>query len=334
MKIVIVNKHFISDLGGSEIQTHLVANELVKKKINVKYLNTGSKIIKTKFNYKIYHIGNNVYKLLFALYKYKPQIIYWRLNSNFAILGLLGAKLFNIPIIFASSSLKDLKSKILYTRFINFFDLITVNNKKFLKNVKSKNKIYIQNFPIQGIKKFNYKKRYVLWVSNIKRRKNLELYIKLSSKYSSSNVHFLCIGDIQDKDYDWLKKYKYKSKNFKFLSKMTPVEINGAMKSSLFHVTTEDYIKAGFSNTFIQACYQKKPTLSFNFDPGGFINKHKIGKFCNGSEKLFFNYFEQYLKNPKLVKKDGIKAYNFAKKEFDEDKIIKKIISTFKKLKK
>lgn len=334
MKIAIVNKHFISDTGGSEIQTHLIANELVKKKIDIKYLNTSSQIIKPKCNYKIHQIGNNFYKLLLVLYKYKPQIIYWRLNSNFAILGLLCAKLFKIPIIFASSSLKDFKSKILYSSFINFFDFITVNNRKFLKKVKVKNKIYIQNFPIKGIKKFRYKKKYVLWVSNIKRRKNLELYLKLSNKYSSYNIHFLCIGDIQDKHYNWIKKYKNKSKNFKFLNKMTAKEINGAMKNSLFHVTTEDHIKAGFSNTFIQACFQKKPTLSFNFDPGGFINKHKIGKFCKGSEKLFFNYFEQYLKNPKLVNKDGIKAYNFAKKEFDKDEIIKKIISTFKKLKK
>lgn len=335
MNLVFVNKHFINDNGGSEIQTHIISKKFAKDDNNVSYINLSNQTKKklTKLDYKVFNIGKNFYKLFHLIYKLNPDIIYWRLNTNFSLIGLVIAKFLKIPIIFASSSLKDLDSKNFYSNFLIYFDHITVNNKKFLKYIKSKNKTYVQNSLILGNEKFSYKKKYVLWVSNIKKRKNLELYIKLSNKYLNYNVHFLCVGAIQDENYLWIKNLNKLPKNFKYLGKMSPQKINTIMKKSLFHITTENYDKVGFSNTFLQACSQKKPTLSFNFDPGGLISKYKTGKYCKGSEKIFFKHFENYYNNVNIRKKHGMNAYVLAKKEFSENNCINKLMKIFKKLK-
>ena len=334
MKIIIVNKHFSNNPGGSEFQCHLIANELKKKNFAPEYLciENSKKSKKLNVKYKIHNVGKSIFKIINLILKLKPNIIYWRYNTNLVVPVLFLSKLMNIPIIFAVSSFKDIQSNSIYSKLINLFNHVTVNNKKFLRYLKFKNKSYIPNITTIKFKKFVYKKKFVLWISNIKKRKNIELYTEIAKKYEHKNIYFLCVGEIQDSSYNWIKRFNLKCKNFKYLGFKSPEEINGILKKTLLHITTEDHLKAGFSNTFIQSCFQKKPTLSFSFDPGGFIKSKKIGRYCDQSKKKFFDDFDFYLKNPNERRKDGKKAFKFAKKEFNKNTILNKLIKIFQKI--
>src|SRR5699024_6778680 len=101
-----------------------------------------------------------------------------------------------------------LESRINYFAF-TFIDGVVSLKKDFLyelpTSIPKKNKIHIDNsMNYNPDSNFMWKKPYIVWVANIKKPKNPEVFIKLAEHYEYKNIDFLMIGQIQDDAYNYI----------------------------------------------------------------------------------------------------------------------------------
>jgi len=159
-----------------------------------------------------------------------------------------------------------------------------------------------------------------LWVANIKNRKQPELYVNLAKNFERRDIDFLMMGKIEDNSYNWLSKEDSVPENFHYLGPQPIETVNGALKNSLFLVTTST--PEGFSNNIIQAWLQGKPVIAYEFDPGGLIESNRLGKIANGDFNMFLKHSEQYIDNQKIRQEAGNRALAFANQYFSTQETI------------
>ncbi len=227
--------------------------------------------------------------------------------------------------------LKDLFVEIIssFKNFFNFFsfflyvDGIVSNNRNHLDKMQFKSickcpKLYIPNSVLPVGTKFEWSKPFIVWVSNIKSKKNPEEFFKLSQVLTNEKVDFLMIGKIQDAEYEWLNDYKNQDRdsNFYYLGQCSIQDVFGIINKSLFLVHTCD--REGFPNNFIQSWILGKPTISLYYDPEGVIEKNNIGLFSRDFNGLIRDT-KTLINDDSLRLSQGKNALTFAHKRFNPD---------------
>ena len=230
MRIVIINQHPSDTIGGSEIQCDIIAKKLTGFGHAVIYL-----AIKGKGGYKTSYttipVEYNGKKIADAVIKIKPDIVYWRYNTNVFFSSAKRIKSNGIPIVFAVSHARDtvkwkkpswkLLKKLAIKSFAynlkmvldqrwnyqgyKYVDGVTVNNTDLINKIAVKKQAYIPNSNIKEAAAFSWKKPYVCWVANIKKRKQPEIVIDLAKELAQLGVDVLMAGKIQDQTYSYFK---------------------------------------------------------------------------------------------------------------------------------
>lgn len=350
---MIVNQHISDLVGGSEIQCDNLAKGLSNKGHSVVYAATG-RLRKTSYEYEYPVYALDVYnkkEVEDFLISHKPDVIYWRYNK-------IGLRSFfkkvpdSVGFVFASSALNDflkygaassffvnpfglkeslsrIKSKLISAynyKTLSQVDLVTVLNRDYLKLSPNKNTQLVTNsMSCKVLSDFDYKKKFVVWVANIKPQKQPEKFIELASELSKNypDIDFLMIGNIQDKQYqNIIQKAEAKILNFYYLGGKTPDEVNAVLEKSLFLVHTCQ--PEGFGNNFIQAWMQAKPTISLEFDPAGLIESQGLG-FVSGNFDNFLKQSKKLIEDESLRKSIGKNAQIYAKENFSIDTMVNKI---------
>src|SRR4030042_5006739 len=191
--------------------------------------------------------------------------------------------------------------------------------------VKTQVKIY--DLTTSNYKPFKWDKPFVIWIANLKPRKNPERYIELAANYQERNIDFLMIGKIADPEYQYILNKANLPRNLHYLGIVqTNEEVNGIINSSLFLVHTCE--PEGFGCVFPQAWLQGKPTISLYFDPEEIITKNKVG-FVSGSPQKMVEDTENIIKNEKLRCSMGEKARELAITRFSAEVNVKKTENLF-----
>jgi len=357
MKILIINKHILDSLGGSEIQCDIIARELQKKGHDILYFAINGKRKGYNTSYKIIPRFLSEKTISKVCKQFKPDIIYWRYNKNHLLKILKEIKKYNIPIVFSVShisdvkrwhvrekikinSIKNIKSTILTLRqsVINFYNhrafnyvdgLISLNS-NYLNIAPVARQIFIPNSSVEDKTiPFSWPKNFCVWVANIKPRKNPEKFVELAYKLNYSKIDFLMIGEMQSDKYNWIYDSKHTPSNFYYLGPKSIEEVNGILKESLFLVHTCE--PEGFSNNFIQAWIQSKPVISLYFDPCGYISQKKIGYVSRNMNKFVKDTIE-LVENEKLRNEIGNRAKKFAQENFSPEKNISLLESFLKQV--
>ena len=351
MKIVIINSHPSDALGGSEIQSDIIAGELHKFGHNVVYLacngrkryNTIYRVKPVKLTGKA--IGN-------ATIEEKPDIVYWRNNKHRAFRK--AARKFHknrIPIVFAvshvsntrkwaefrlepcRSNLKQLVGslpKMLKSRWnhggIKWVSGIVVNNRDHLGKFNTEPEIYIPNSNTTDKLDFKWEKPYVCWIANLKPRKRPELCVEVAKRLGNK-YDVLVVGEIHDHNYSWITNTDNLPENLVYLGPKTILEVNGIIASSLclIHTCTPE----GFPGNFIQAWLQGKPVVSYEFDPGGLIKSEKLGFVSGRNLEAFIIDIKKLIENPVLNKETGDRAKSYAFKHFQTETNVRKLEKFF-----
>lgn len=348
MKIAIINQHVFQVLGGSEIQSAFIASELQGRGHDVTYIAPSRKRFKKIENdvrYELIVVENDSKAIIQAIKNSKPDVIYWRYNKNFLFAIASFSKSFGIPFVFAASHINDLmpwstksfnglkgKKKMLVNKLksrwnhqgFRYVDSVTVNNADFIRFSVIKDTRFIANGMADNIK-FGYEhiRPYVLWVANIKRPKRPELVVKLAGDLRAYDVDVVMVGAMNSKHYNWLKDKKRIPSNLFYLGKRDLFEVNGLLATSLFHIHT--CVPEGFSNIFIQAWLQGKPSVSFDYDPCGYIVGQGIGVNASGDYDVFLKGIVDLLKNEGKRNAMGQQAQIFAKKKFGVSRMAKEV---------
>lgn len=353
MKLLIVNQHVDNVLGGSEIQCDLIAKNLTKMGHEVIYVAINSKEVHER-NYQIIPVPVfTTLKFRTILKDTKPDIVYWRFNKKHLLKSSLLCYFEKIPVVFSISSLNDvskwshkkqildpnigIKHKISFIKSMylgrinyyayNFISGVVSLRSDFLdvipNNIEMEDKIQINDsMDIHFKDNFHWRKPFVVWVANIKKSKNPEIFIDLAKCFIDEDVDFIMIGNIQDPVYTEIIENKKNPDNFFYLGPKSVSEVDSILSSSLFMVHTCE--PEGFGNNFIQAWLVEKPTITLYFDPDNIIKENKIGYHSENFEKLQADT-RNLIVNNQLRNEMGIKAKKIAEDRYKPENNVRKL---------
>lgn len=348
MKIAIINKHVQDTLGGSEIQCDIAAKWLAKRGHEPIYIAPGGKNNPASYNttYPVVPVMQKGSAIADAVLQHKPDIVYWRFNRRCFLRAVRQMADNDIPVIFAISSVNDtlpwafrpsggkgikpvvsaLKQSI--TNRINwegyrYVQAATSLNPDYVGKIPVPKQIFVPNCIEREQEPFSWPRPFIVWVSNIKPVKQPELFYELARQFRDSGIDFIMIGYMQSGKYDWILEAHEQDDNFYYLGPKTVQEVNGILTQSLFMVHTCQ--PEGFGNIFLQAWFQQKPTVSYEFDPGGFIVDHRIGCVSGRNFEQLVRDVGFFIENGEERNTHGKRAYDFACKNFSVDKTGAKI---------
>jgi len=360
MKILIINQHPQDVIGGSEIQCDLVATYLHRFGHEVLYGAVNSRRDNYKIEYDLVPLNNPFVVSYIKLIKdLRPHIVYWRFGKKHLFTAALISKFYKAKFIFTVSAYSSterwiaegtrvfpyklplkrngwkLKNIVKVALFLKrpiisawnyngfyFVDACVTVNSDFLGKLPIKLQIAIHNSMQTKYKPFAWNKPYVVWVANIKTKKNPEKFIKLAERFNESDVDFLMIGSIQAARYAYIRNSDQVPRNFHYLGPKSPEEVNGILKSSLFLIHTCD--PECFCGNFIQAWSQGKPTISLYFDPESIIKNNQLG-YVSGSLDQMVRDVEKLIEDRQLCTEIGERAKSFAKQHFDPESNIREL---------
>jgi glycosyltransferase involved in cell wall biosynthesis len=165
---------------------------------------------------------------------------------------------------------------------------------------------------------------YILWVGNVKKRKNPEQFLRLATDLKDSGIEFWMVGGIQDTAYQSvLDDTRSLPSSFRYLGHQSQDAINSLMKGSLFVVSTSS-TDEGFPNVFIQAWLQRKSVVSLYFDPGGLLVTEKIG-LCSGDYDTFRDDVSRLIADADLRASIGERAFRFAAAHCDPETNVRQL---------
>jgi len=351
MRILIVNKHLEDEIGGSEVQCNIIARHLKAYGHEVIYGAVKSRRPSYNCSYEVVPLKKlNFRSLRRTILETRPDLVYWRYNKKSLLVAGILCKLYGLKMVFSISHINDTKKwshksvrlgeriqqlisgRINYLGY-RFVDGVVSLRKDLAESVPSyrtikKTVIYNSMTPeLSG--SFQWDRPYIFWVATIKKPKQPELFIKAAERLADKPFDFLMVGRIFDDSYSYIKEGTGLPANFHYLGMKTPNEVNTILRSSLFLVHTCHH--EGFSNNFIQAWLQEKPTISLSFDPDGFIEGHGIG-YCSGSFDRMCAQIVELFENEELRRQMGIRARDVAERLFRPDINVKAYEQFFKSI--
>jgi glycosyltransferase involved in cell wall biosynthesis len=357
-----MNQHYNDYLGGSEIQCDIIAKNMILKGHKVFYGAIDSLKTNYEVNYEVIPLRKISFQIIAKIFKgIKPDIVYWRYNKNYLLVAGILCWYYRIKLVFAITSISDTKRykiirlpeinklkikkrirslmrvvKVFMLSFINSYGCYFVNGatsvrKSLLINLSSFRKkvpkvcIY-DSMETKLSEKFKWKKPYVIWVANLKKIKNPELFLNAARKFVDKNVDFIMVGKIQDDVYEYFNDKNEFPPNLFYLGPKKPEEVNSMIRGSLFLVHTCN--PEGFPNNYIQAWMQGRPTIALYFDPDSIIENNNIGYYSKNFDRMC-NDINNLIEDKRLREEMGNNARKIAVKLFDPEKNMLKLNKFF-----
>jgi len=301
---IIVANYFEQCSGGAELQAYYLAktakergwevyhifisngqpyqNSLNIHLLPIKKSTVASKAGNVKFIYAIH-----VWKYLKRI---KPDAVYQRSASALTGICALYAKYYKINTTYHIASDNDLTDIKTYSLFKLIETLLTSYGQKHSRTIiaqtHTQSEMYLSKHsanvteiipnghPVPSIPYHKSHIVSIVWVANMKRQKQPEIFINLAKELKKSlNVTCTMIGRIDE--YGTVVKSAVEDGIIIALGELSNSEVNRVLEKSHILVNTSKY--EGFSNTFIQAWMRENPVVSLNVDPDNIITTYELG---------------------------------------------------------
>ncbi len=327
MKILfLVHDYYKYNQGGAELQIKYMIEYLNDRGFDIHYLFLHDKEMDyIDDNIHLYSIKESIFaekimgkffyhnRVLKKLKEIKPDIIYHAVLSNFVLPAIEYSKTANCKVLIHLVSSANVKKRIKFSKMV-VRDIIEFYGKtkslkradKIIAQAKYQDELLQKNFdreadlmvynsiPVftEKLKKGNKVK--IIWVANLKRLKQPNLFIELAKKFDNS-IEFIMIGrdsdDVQIKtSMDEISQIN----NLKYLGEMSMEEVNREIGDA--HILVNTSLYEGFPLTFIQAWMREVPVVSLNVNPDNIIIENRIG--------FYSKTFDQMVKDIKTLVED------------------------------
>jgi glycosyltransferase involved in cell wall biosynthesis len=337
-------------VGGAELQQVLIGKELDVRGYAVSYItldhdqglvskagpfNVFSTFKSAKGVPGLRFFYPRLVKIWQALNRSNSDIYYCRCAGFLLGVVVLWARLNKKIVIFCGAidsdfdpkniQLKHCRDKIIYYWGLKRCSAIVVQNgeqKIDLKKNFQRNGFIIHN-GMDKIEKVSSLRNSILWVANIKAKKNPNAFIDLVKRLPGEN--FVMVGGKtkgQERLYDYVIRESKMLPNLKFWGGLPLEETEKEFDKAKLFVNTSFW--EGFPNTFLQAWRQGIPVISF-IDPDGLIAKHSLGQVVKNNEDMFDNV-KMFLCQNSNKQSEIIKTY------FDENLVIEKQVDKYEEI--
>jgi len=296
------------------------------------------------------------YKSLYDILKKQNADIYFSALASLAsIIAFLAAKINRKKFIFRifhdwETNHLDLKNKIfsqnkswvgklfpkLFILSLKYSDLIFVSKESekqaLVRNFRIEpNKIFKTSNIVENIFTGDKLPSFILWINRMHPMKRPKIFLDLAKLFPKEK--FVMIAPL-NKDYEDLfeetKKEAEKIENLQFIDGVPRNEVNYYYQRAKMFVLTSE--AEGQSNVLIESLRTATPVISLSFDPDHILTNNKIGFCANGDFNKMAKDVQLLNDDENLWREYSQNAYNFAKKNFDIQKIIKDYKKVFYEL--
>jgi glycosyltransferase involved in cell wall biosynthesis len=184
----------------------------------------------------------------------------------------------------------------------------------------------IHDIPLRNRKVKNNKIPVILWLANVKDRKQPEIFLKLAEEMKNVKCRFLMAGELKSMKYRKLiNKTSKNNSNFEYIGPVAMQKSNSLFAIADIFVNTSDN-QEGFPNNLIQAWLHGVPTVSLLFDPDGLIVSKRMGFVAGNNYLKLKESVYSLLNDPKLRIELGENARIFSSDNFNQKKKINNFI--------
>jgi glycosyltransferase involved in cell wall biosynthesis len=170
----------------------------------------------------------------------------------------------------------------------------------------------------------------VLWVSNVKPIKRLELFLDLARELKDTPARFVYVGRPADiKHYTIPEEKLDDSNNVTYFGELSYDKTNELIAEASVLVNTS--VSEGFPNTFVQAWLRETPVVSLDVDPDNLLEKEGIG-YCSGSFEKLTSDMRVLLEDEEKRRLIGKRARQYAIENHDITRIGKSYLNLFERL--
>lgn len=347
---ILIPGHYSDVMGGAQYQAKCLIDYMHNKKSHELYYIARNvdpkykpnhytiKKIPAPFGRERARLFMDALSLLNILKEIQPDVIYQRVASAYTGIGAYYARHNDCKIVWHISSdadvskqkiqlKKDMISRYIDQKFLqygirNVDRIIAQTNTQaqiLSDNYQRKVDAIIPNFhplPTEEITKLLPIK--VVWIANLKKIKQPEIFIKLAKDLEHiNNVEFIMIGSMQGSS-KWAENIRQSIKdaiNLKYVGETSQSQVNAVLANSHILVNTSEY--EGFSNTFIQAWMRMVPVVSLNVNPDKLLDNGKLG-FCSGTYKGLLENVLDLIRNHSKREAIGKSSRDYALKNHSE----------------
>ena len=167
----------------------------------------------------------------------------------------------------------------------------------------------IHSLPPDTLKKSN--PPVVLWLANLKEWKQPEIFLEMARSLKDLDCQFILAGRIIDTEYKKdIEAAEKEVGNFRYIGNVSFDKSNDLIAGSSLFVNTSR-MEEGFPNTYIQAWMRRTPTITLHFDPDGVIEREGLGAKADTFARLC-DLVAEYVQNRSLRDTVGERARNYA----------------------
>lgn len=354
MRILILCGHPEVHLGGSEIQSDVLAKAWTDLGQEVVFgaLDATPRVCSgIQRTYRIEAVPRRTWRRIADLMlEVDPDIVYWRAGRYRLLRAVSAARLNGAAFVFTiaheshvqrwtftaggtdGSIIQKLKYGVLKARQL-VLSRLNFEAYRGIDGVTSNVDALLQQFPHgSGIpearttiynairpdfdESFDWPRRYVVWVANLKQAKHPEAFVEAAARLESrlEDVDFLMIGNIHQDEFRYVEDPEQVPGNFHFLGPRSPREVNAILANAMMLVHTCE--PEGFCGNFIQSWWQGTPTITMTYDPDGVIEEHETGR-CSGDLRTMVEDVYEFATEPGLRKRAAENALNLARTQFE-----------------
>ena len=194
-----------------------------------------------------------------------------------------------------------------------------------LMELKSLNSIVIRNSYQTNIQKYEHgsKENIIVWIGNLRKVKQPEIFVEIATKFKWSNYTFLLIGETNEYRFADLPT------NLQILGPLPKSDVLRYLKISKLLINTS--ISEGFSNTFLEAWANNTFVISLNSNPDNLLD-NILGFFANGKIEILEKKIEEFILDDKLDFQVVGARFATIVKEFILRTNVDKLISAIRRL--
>lgn len=162
--------------------------------------------------------------------------------------------------------------------------------------------------------------RQVIWVNNIKRWKRPEIYIELARHLP--DFRFLMVGRKPEGRYgaEFAQTLAAAPPNLDYIGPMPVDEANDLIAESDLLMYTSLPVE-GFGNSFVQAWFRYVPTVSYEYEMDGIIEREDVGRCARNFDELVAAVKELMLDDKKREQM-GVRARQCAENHFSDKRMV------------
>lgn len=204
----------------------------------------------------------------------------------------------------------------------------SLNQQQSTKSILNKEGIVLPSYflPIDNsIEKENQ----ILWLANLSKGKQPEIFIELIEKLELKNWKTILAGGTSDTNYKNKIEALASILNITMPGKIEFENSFNYYQNAKIYVNTSKPNADGLPNAYIQSWLSGTVVFSLHHNPNNWMETHNIGYCSNGDLNKLVLKLQELIDDPQLLSEMSSNAEQFAKQQFSNDEIIDSYMKLF-----